>query len=114
MEARKRLEFILSGMNKDDAALLREVVGRAVGVVENEVSFEEGAQRFEELKAQLENFQDQAEKAEEKRVNNPLCCFCLSMLKNVDHMFKSEKNSYHICSACVEECHEKLQQLKKP
>lgn len=114
MDARERLEFILSGMSKDDAALLREVVGRAVGVVENEVSFEEASQRFEELRAQLEKLQKQAAKEKEKRINNQLCCFCLSKLENVDHMFKSEKNSYHICSACVEECHEKLQQLKNP
>lgn len=114
MDPKEKLKLILSGMDKEDAALLRELVGKAAGVIKDDTSYEEAAKKFEELKRNLEMLQEKASNAAEAREKMPTCCFCLSNVKHVEHMFKSENNSYHICGECVEECYEKLQDLKKP
>ena len=114
MEISERYKAILSGMDSEDARLLKEVIGRSVDALQKENSEEELKIRFEETRRKIIEIEKKALKKLEERKHNPMCSFCLSSTENVEHMFKSEKNINHICSKCIEESYEKLQELRKP
>ena len=114
MEISERFGNIIAGMDSEDAKLLQEVIGRSIDALQNVESEEELMKRIEDTGRRIKEIEKKALKRLESRKLNPACSFCLMNVESVDHMFKSEKSVNHICSICIEECHEKLQEFKKP